>query len=213
EVRVEEYAQLPGCTARTVHCRHRSRPATRGAVRMTAPAIPHVLWTRRTVLTAVATAIVGALLSAGGFFLVYELVEGPAIRLSRGMATNSSHPWLPFVGLACGLVLTGLASYAVLTVMRLRRALEIQKRTEQALRESELRLNRAQSIAKIGSWESIPESNCLRWSREALRIFGYEDGVADRPATEWEERIHPKDRAGTIAILEANKGKGVPFEM
>src|SRR5262249_27354780 len=95
----------------------------------------------------------------------------------------------------------------------LRHALEIQTRTEHALRESELRLNRAQSIAKIGSWESIPELNCLRWSREALRIFGYKDGVTDRPAMEWQERLHPEDRAATIAILEANKDKGIPFEM
>jgi PAS domain S-box-containing protein len=180
---------------------------------MTAPSILRALRAQRATLPAVTTAIVGALLSAAGFFFIRAVDHGSLIYLPRGMASSSGHSWLPAAGLACGLMLTGLASHAVLTVIRLKHALEARKRTEQALRESELRLNRAQRIAQLGSWEWIPDLNCLRWSQEALRIFGYADGVTDRPPQEWQERIHPDDRAATIAILEANQDKGIPFEM
>ncbi len=180
---------------------------------MTAPSILRVLRARRATLPAIATAIVGALLSVAGFFFIRAVDNDSLIYLPRGIASSSGHSWLPAAGLMCGLVLTGLASHAVLTAARLRRALEDQKKTGQALRESEARLNRAQRIANLGSWEWIPESECLRWSQEGLRIFGYEDGATDRPPQEWRERIHPDDRAATIAILDANQDKSIPFEM
>jgi PAS domain S-box-containing protein len=180
---------------------------------MTAAGILRALRAQRATLPAIATAIVGALLSVAGFFFIRAIDHGSLIHLPRGMTSGSGHSWLPLAGLVCGLLLTGLASHAVLTAVRLRRALEDHKKTEHALRESEARLNRAQRIAKLGSWEWIPDRNCLRWSQEGLRIFGYTDGVTDRSPQEWRERLHPDDRAATIAILEANQDKGFPFEM
>ncbi len=180
---------------------------------MTAAAILRALRAQRATLPAIATAIVGALLSVAGFFFLRAVDHGSLIYLPRGMASSSGHSWLPAGGLVCGLVLTGLASHAVLTAVRLRRALEDHRKTERALRESEARLNRAQRIAKLGSWEWIPALNCLRWSQEGLRIFGYTDGVTDRSPQEWRERLHPDDRAATLAVLEANQDKGIPFEM
>jgi len=180
---------------------------------MIAPAILRTLRAQRATLPAIATAIVGAFLSVVGFFFIRVIDHGSLIYLPRGMVSSSGHSWLPAASLVGGFVLTGLASHAVLTAVRLRRALEDQKKTEQALRESETRLNRAQRIAKLGSWEWIPHLNCLRWSQEGLRIFGYTDGVTDRPPHEWRERLHPDDRAATIAILEANRNKAVPFDM
>ena len=180
---------------------------------MTAAAILRALRAQRATLPAIATAIVGALLSVAGFFFLRAVDHGSLIYLPRGMASSSGHSWLPAGGFVCGLVLTGLASHAVLTAVRLRRALEDHRKTERALRESEARLNRAQRIAKLGSWEWIPALNCLRWSQEGLRIFGYTDGVTDRSPQEWRERLHPDDRAATLAVLEANQDKGIPFEM
>jgi PAS domain S-box-containing protein len=180
---------------------------------MTAPAILRALRAQRAALPAIAIAIVGVLLSVAGFFFIRAMDHGSLISLPRGMASSSGRSWLPLAGLGCGLLLTGLASHAVLTSVRLRRALDDHRKTEQALRESEARLNRAQRIARLGSWEWVPDTNCLRWSQEGLRIFGYTDGVTDRPPREWRERIHPDDRGATIATLEANQDKGIPFEM
>jgi PAS domain S-box-containing protein len=180
---------------------------------MTASAIRRALRKQRATLPAIVIAVAGALLSVVGFFYIRAADHGWLVYLPRGVASSSEHSWLPVIGLAGGFALTALASHAVLTAARLRCALDEQKKTEQALRESEALLNRAQRIAKLGSWEWIPERDCLRWSQEGLRVFGYTDGVTDRPTKEWRERLHPDDRAATIAILEANKDKGVPYEM
>jgi len=80
-----------------------------------------------------------------------------------------------------------------------------QVRTERSLAE-------AQRIAKLGSWEWIPGTNKLRLSQEALRIFGFEDGVAERPSDDWLTRVHPKDLPRVRATLERNHSSGVPYE-
>ena len=82
-----------------------------------------------------------------------------------------------------------------------------------AVAKSERRLLKAQRIGQIGSWEWIAESSRLRWSPEALRIFGYDDDVAGLPPDDWLGRIHPDDVASTKAILEASRDRGVAFEM
>ena len=45
------------------------------------------------------------------------------------------------------------------------------ERDESTLRKSELMLNRAQSVAHIGSWELDLTKNLLHWSTETFRIF------------------------------------------
>jgi PAS domain S-box-containing protein len=162
-------------------------------------------WTRPGFL-AIATVGLGAPISVAGFFLVRTI----------GVGTDADAVFretLAPIALACGIVLTALAAYAAVAATRLRQALDEQRRIEQALRESEARLMQAQRIAKIGSWDWIPETGLLRWSAEGLRIFGYDDGMADRPADDWQKRIHPEDLEATLAILAAHRDKGVPFDM
>ncbi|MFA6970798.1 MAG: PAS domain S-box protein [Gallionella sp.] len=62
-----------------------------------------------------------------------------------------------------------------------------------ALRASEDRLNRAQAVAQIGSWQLDLASNRLEWSAEAHRIFG----VPGREAVDLDtfvSTLHPDDR-------------------
>ena len=118
---------------------------------MIAPGILRTLRARRATLPAFATAIVGGLASVAGFFLIRAVDHDSLIFLPRGMALGGGYSWLPAAGLVCGFALTGLATHAVRTAARLGRALDDQKKTERALRESEARLNRAQRIAKLGS--------------------------------------------------------------
>ena len=49
------------------------------------------------------------------------------------------------------------------------------KKAEEALRKSETRLRRAQSVAHVGSWELDILNNSLLWSDETYRIFGIPD--------------------------------------
>lgn len=49
-----------------------------------------------------------------------------------------------------------------------------QKQVEEALRDSELRMQEAQKIAHVGDWEWDITTNQLYWSDELYRIYGYE---------------------------------------
>jgi len=69
------------------------------------------------------------------------------------------------------------------------------KQAEQALRESETRLNKAQEIAHLGSWDLDIITNRLTWSNEVYRIFGLQPQSFAATYEAFVERIHPDDRA------------------
>jgi PAS domain S-box-containing protein len=69
------------------------------------------------------------------------------------------------------------------------------KRVEEALRESEARLNKAQQIAHLGSWELDPGTGRLTWSDEVYRIFGLPPQDAEVTYDTFLDIIHPDDRA------------------
>ena len=67
------------------------------------------------------------------------------------------------------------------------------KQAEEALRESQRDLNRAQAVAHIGSWRMDVCNNILEWSDENFRIFGVPKGT---PLTyqSFLDIVHPADR-------------------
>jgi len=84
------------------------------------------------------------------------------------------------------------------------------KRAEEALRESEANLNRAQEIAHIGSWHLDIVRNQLTWSDEVFRMF-------DRPkgALSYEtflDTIHPEDRERVDRAWAAAL-RGAPYDI
>jgi len=68
------------------------------------------------------------------------------------------------------------------------------KRAEDALRESEANLNRAQAVAHIGSWYNQLATNQVTWSAETYRIFGIPIGTPMNFDI-FTQTIHPDDRA------------------
>ena len=67
------------------------------------------------------------------------------------------------------------------------------KRAERALRESQRDLNRAQAVARTGSWRLDVRRNELLWSDETYRIFGIPQGTS-LTYEAFLAAIHPEDR-------------------
>jgi two-component system cell cycle sensor histidine kinase/response regulator CckA len=76
------------------------------------------------------------------------------------------------------------------------------KGVEQALRQNETNLNRAQRVAQVGSWHLDILRNVLTWSAETHRIFGIPDGT---PLTYecFLDCVHPGDRAAVDGAWKA----------
>ncbi len=97
------------------------------------------------------------------------------------------------------------ASHAAIAIRDARRRGE--------LSASEAALAEAQRMARIGSGEFDIAANRLRWSAEALRIFG---APAERIATfsDFLALVHPDDRSAIQAAdINATVESGRPFEM
>lgn len=81
------------------------------------------------------------------------------------------------------------------------------KRAEEALRESQRKLEEAQRIAHVGHWERDLDTDLIIWSDEIYRIFGLSPREKDLPLTEWRHMLHPEDRERvSLAIDEAQRG-------
>lgn len=77
--------------------------------------------------------------------------------------------------------------------VHLARDITERKRIEQALRENQMDLNRAQAVAKTGSWRLDVRRNELLWSDETHRMFGIPKGAPMTYET-FLGAVHPDDQ-------------------
>jgi PAS domain S-box-containing protein len=79
------------------------------------------------------------------------------------------------------------------------------KLTEDQLRQSRDNLNRAQRLAKIGSFNRDFRTGEVSGSEEFYRIFGFDPQMPAPTKEEFLPRIHPDDRAGYEASMTASE--------
>ncbi len=87
-----------------------------------------------------------------------------------------------------------------------------QKQALEAVQLSEVRLNAAQKMARIGSWEFDPIGGQIKWSDETYRLYGMSP---DSPAPTFEElleRIIPDDRERWTKVVSASMESGQPYD-
>ncbi len=95
---------------------------------------------------------------------------------------------------------------------RLNSEIKRRQRSEAAFRQSEARLSDAQNIARIGSFEWVPDSDTSIWSAQTYRLFGVEQG---RQAPSLETillLVHPDDRRKVEQINQAAINAGTPWD-
>ncbi|WP_165982304.1 PAS domain-containing protein [Dankookia rubra] len=74
---------------------------------------------------------------------------------------------------------------------------------ELRLRESEERLRLTQEAAAVGAWDWNLETGECRWSPRNFALHGIEPGDAALSYAIWREAVHPEDRAGADAAVQA----------
>ncbi|BBI99478.1 hypothetical protein FGKAn22_11710 [Ferrigenium kumadai] len=95
----------------------------------------------------------------------------------------------------------------------LQHEIEVRVLAEEALRESEQSLKKAQGIAHLGSWEWDILGGDLAWSDEIFRIFGRQPGLFDPTYDAFMDAIHPDDRPLVAQSIEkVLHGQGYDIE-
>jgi diguanylate cyclase (GGDEF)-like protein/PAS domain S-box-containing protein len=83
----------------------------------------------------------------------------------------------------------------------------------EALRVQQERLDLATQANGIGIWELDLHTNHLVWSEQMYRIFGCTPDQFGGELSDWRRAVHPDDRAGAEAAMQATIDKGIPLDM
>lgn len=82
-----------------------------------------------------------------------------------------------------------------------------------ALRISEERLNRAQNLANIGTWDWNICSDELHWSERIGPLFGYPEGVRETSFDNFQGAIHPDDLPQVMHAIEDCIERGLEYNI
>ena len=85
------------------------------------------------------------------------------------------------------------------------------KQTKLTLRETESRLEEAQRIARLGSWNWEPATDRVSWSDAEFELFELKPGSVQPSFEAFLSLLHPDDRGIAIARVEALKAGASDF--
>lgn len=104
--------------------------------------------------------------------------------------------------------LAGIVSRLSYSNIMLARSIDERETLLESLRESEQRMNRAQEIAHLGSWELDLVTHKLTWSDEVYRIFGLEPQSVNVSYDAFLDSVHPEDRAAVNEAYSSSLEEG-----
>jgi PAS domain S-box-containing protein len=104
-----------------------------------------------------------------------------------------------------------LTNQTIFTVIL--RDITTQKQIENALRESQANLAKAQSIAHIGSWEFNIATQKYTWSEELFNIFGFDSRNPELAYREYFQSIDPRDRSRLDQCLTKAMKQGNTYQI
>lgn len=85
------------------------------------------------------------------------------------------------------------------------------KHAEEALRQSEERLDLAISGAALGTWDWNIRTGKVIYNRRWAEMLGYELEEIRPHFSEWETRVHPEDRPNVLAAIDVHAKGLAPF--
>ena len=91
--------------------------------------------------------------------------------------------------------------------------LKEKKNAEEKLRKSELRLQKAQSIAHVGNWELNLSDRMILCSDEAVRIYGFIEGISEFPLDVVQKTPLPEFRPAVDEALDRLLIYNEPYEV
>ena len=86
------------------------------------------------------------------------------------------------------------------------------KRAEAALRESEARLRLAQQAASIGTFDWSIQTGINAWTPELEAMYGLRPGGFSGKQSDWENLVHPDDRAAVLKRVKESFETRTPSE-
>ncbi len=96
---------------------------------------------------------------------------------------------------------------------RLNREVEQRKQTSITLAESEERLNEAQSLSDMGSWQWDMAADETVWSQNMYRLLGYTPGEVTASMDGFKKHVHPDDLNKVSTIISTCIHKQNPFQV
>jgi PAS domain S-box-containing protein len=94
-----------------------------------------------------------------------------------------------------------------------RQAQQALERSQERLREEHRRLEEAQDLGRVGSWECDLITGVLTWSDAMLNLFGLDPLAFDGDYAAAMQCIHPDDRAAVDAVLLGCRATGSSFDV
>lgn len=86
------------------------------------------------------------------------------------------------------------------------------KQTKSTLRDTEIRLQEAQRIARLGSWSWDPKTNWVSWSDAEFELFGLKPGSIQPSFEAFLALLHPDDRGIAFKRVEVMMAGCSEFE-